>query len=124
MITFEAKNDFKNTNKLFNRLRSKAKIVDLDRIGQMGVDALRDATPVQTGETASSWYYTIDREQDYATITWCNSNVVDGANVAVLLQYGHATRNGSWVEGIDFINPALKPVFDEIAQTAWREVTK
>lgn len=124
MITFEAKNDFKNTNKLFERLRSRAKIVDLDRIGQMGVDALSAATPVQTGETASSWYYTIDRGQDYATITWCNSNVVDGANVAVLLQYGHATRNGSWVEGIDYINPALKPVFDEIAQTAWREVTK
>ena len=124
MITFEAKNDFKNTNKLFDRLRSKAKIVDLDRIGQMGVDALSAATPVQTGETASSWYYTIDRGQGYATITWCNSNVVDGANVAVLLQYGHATRNGSWVEGIDYINPALKPVFDEIAQTAWREVTK
>lgn len=95
----------------------------LERTGQKGVDALSAATPVDTGKTASSWSYEIVRGDGTATIKWLNSDVEGGCNVAMLIQYGHGTRGGTYVEGIDYINPALQPVFDEMADEVWKEVT-
>ena len=90
----------------------------------MGVDALREATPRDTGKTANSWDYIIEETPDSVTITWTNSNENRSIPIALLIQYGHATRKGGWVSGIDYINPALKPIFEEIAKSAWEEVTK
>lgn len=95
--------------------------------GQRGVEALMNATPVRTGLTASSWRYKIEEDKDKGSLTliWTNSNIVDDwFNVALMLQYGHGTKSGVWVEGIDYINPALKDIFDDIANNLWREVTK
>jgi hypothetical protein len=90
----------------------------------MGVNALAAATPVKTGITASSWGYKIVTEEGSTRIVWTNSNVVKGQQVAILLQYGHGTRNGGYVVGRDYINPALQPIFDDIAKNAWKEVNE
>lgn len=99
----------------------------LERYGQEGVNALRDATPIDSGNTANSWSYEVRRWKNArssgATISWVNSNVVDGVPIAILLQYGHATSSGSWVQGRDYINPALQPIFDKIANDVWKEVS-
>ena len=95
----------------------------LNKYGKMGVSALAAATPVDTGKTADSWIYEIETSKDSYTITWSNTNVNNHVNIALILQYGHATRNGGYVSGRDYINPALQPVFDQIAEEAWREVT-
>ncbi|HNX63451.1 MAG TPA: HK97 gp10 family phage protein [Candidatus Limiplasma sp.] len=91
--------------------------------GQAGVEALSAATPKDSGETAGSWSYEIVQKPTGVAIVWSNSNMNDGANIAVLLQYGHGTRNGGYVQGVDYINPALKPIFERIANEAWKEVT-
>jgi hypothetical protein len=96
----------------------------LERYGQMGVDALRAATPVDEGVTANSWYYEVLQERNTWSIIWGNTHIVDGRPIAVLLQYGHATRNGGWVEGRDYINPALKPIFDKMVAEGWKVVMK
>lgn len=96
----------------------------LSKYGQIGVNALAAATPLDSGQTASSWTYEIIQGSGKYSIVWSNTNVVNGRPIAVLLQYGHATRNGGWVEGRDFINPALRPIFDKIVAEAWMEVTK
>lgn len=96
----------------------------LEKYGQMGVDALREATPKDTGKTSESWSYSIEMENGVARVIWSNSNVSDWANVAVLIQYGHATRNGGYVEGIDYINPAMSSIFEKMAQDIWKEVAK
>ena len=122
LITVEAKGSFKH---LFNFLESAKDIFDiskLDRYGRMGVEALKSATPVDTGRLADSWFYEIDRTPNGASISWHNNDIEGGVNVAVLIQYGHATRNGSWVEGIDYINPAIRPIFNQIADDCWAEV--
>ena len=90
----------------------------------MGVDALREATPKDTGKTSESWSYSIEMKDGTAKVIWSNSNVSDWANVAVLIQYGHATRNGGYVEGIDYINPAMSSIFEKMAQDIWKEVAK
>lgn len=90
----------------------------------MGVEALSKATPKNSGKTASSWFYEIQRDNSSWIITWKNSNINNGVPIAIVLQYGHATRNGGYIEGIDYINPALKPVFERIADSAWKEVTR
>jgi hypothetical protein len=95
----------------------------LDKYGRLGVDALANATPKDSGKTASSWYYTIEQGADESTITWSNSNVNKGVNIAIILQYGHGTGTGGFVQGIDYINPAMAPIFDEIANRAWEEVS-
>lgn len=124
MISFNMKGSFNKTFAFLKRNR-KLNLNDLYKFGQMGVDALREATPKDSGLTADSWYYEVVDEDGRISIRWLNRNVVDGwCNIAVILQYGHATGTGGYVEGIDYINPALKPIFDKIAKHAWEEVTR
>ena len=106
------------------RAKETVRLGDLDRYGREGVTALSSATPVDTGKTASSWEYEITHKDDSVTITFNNTNIQNGVPIAIILQYGHGTRNGGWVQGRDYINPAIQPVFDKIAESAWREVTK
>ena len=124
MIKFENKGDFsKTTNFLTNLKRSKL-VKDLDKFGRKGVEALKSMTPINTGLTANSWYYEIIEENNTTKINFCNSNIQNGVPIAIILQYGHGTRNGGWVEGRDYINPAIRPIFDDIVNNAWKEVTK
>lgn len=122
MITIRQKGDFKKTEKFLKKSLGRDYRKVLEKYGETGVRALSDATPVESGITASSWYYEIVQKDSYISIVWKNSNVQNGVNIAVILQYGHATRNGGYVEGRDYINPALKPIFDALAEEAWREV--
>ena len=124
MITFRQKGDFSKLTNYLERLKEAANIGVLDKYGKAGVAALASATPTDTGETASSWYYEIERQNGSVSIIFKNSHVNKGVNVAIILQYGHGTGTGGWVEGRDYINPAIQPVFDKIAEDAWREVTK
>ena len=96
----------------------------LDKYGQRGVDALRAATPVDSGETASSWTYELDVKFKRYTITWTNTHVVNGVPIAIILQYGHATNNGGFVSGRDYINPTIRPIMDKIADDLWKEVSR
>lgn len=124
MITFRQKGDFSKTMSFLERAKESVKLGTLDRYGREGVAALSSATPVDTGLTARSWYYKIERDKNTATISFFNSNIQNGVPIAIVLQYGHGTRNGGWVQGRDYINPAIQPIFDKIANTAWKEVTK
>lgn len=123
-LKFETKGDWKNTFSFLTRAKKINIKKVLEKYGKKGLAALYEATPKDTGVTASSWYYEITQGKDYSEITFCNSNAPSGVKVAVLLQYGHATRNGGWIEGIDYINPALRPIFDKLADDAWKEVTR
>lgn len=124
MITFSQKGDFSKLSSYLERVKNVIKIGNLDRFGREGVSALSSATPRDSGETANSWYYKINREKDSVSITFHNSNVNKGVNIAIILQYGHGTRNGGYVQGIDYINPAIQPIFERIAEDAWKEVTR
>lgn len=123
MITFKHKGDFKKTEKFLKKSLGKDYRKVLDRYGDYGVKALSAATPVESGITASSWSYEIVQKDSFISIVWKNSNIQKGVNIAVILQYGHGTRNGGYVEGRDYINPALRPIFDSLADAAWKEVT-
>ena len=122
MIRVSMRGDFAKTNSFFQRILEKVKLSSLDKWGRKGVEALSSATPVDTGLTASSWYYEIIRGNEGVSIQWRNSNVKNGVNIALIIQYGHAARNGVFIEGRDYINPALAPIFDEIEESAWKEV--
>ena len=124
MISFRQKGDFSKLTKFLERAKETVYLGDLNKYGRQGVAALASATPIDSGETASSWYYEIENNKESATITFYNSNVQNGVPIAIILQYGHGTRNGGWVEGRDYINPAIQPVFDRIVNDAWKEVTK
>lgn len=125
MIRFSSKGDFSKTIKFMDKVYDKTILKILEKYGHQGVEALAEATPKDTGKTAASWGFEIRTEPGLYKITWFNTNTIkDYANVALLLQYGHGTRNGGYVQGRDYINPALKPVFDRIAEEAWREVTE
>ena len=124
MITFRQKGDFSKLTRFLERAKEAVHLGDLDKYGRQGVAALSSATPVDSGLTAESWYYEIENKNGSATIKFNNSNVQNGVPIAIVLQYGHGTRNGGWVQGRDYINPAIQPIFDEIANEAWREVTK
>lgn len=124
MITFRQKGDFSKTTRFLKRAKTALHLGDLDKYGREGVAALSSVTPVDTGLTASSWYYKIERKNDSVRILFCNSNIQNGVPIAIILQYGHGTGTGGWVEGVDYINPAVRPIFDEIVKSAWREVTK
>lgn len=114
---------FSKTDTFFQRILEKVKLSSLDSWGRKGVNALSSATPRDTGLTAESWYYQIVRTKDGVRLQWLNSNVNNGVNIALIIQYGHAARNGVFVEGRDYINPALKPIFDSIEESAWKEVS-
>ena len=124
MISFRQKGDFKKLTRYLERAKEVVKLGDLDKYGREGVAALSSATPKDTGLTADSWYYKIENKNGSAKITFNNSNIQNGVPIAIILQYGHGTRNGGFVEGIDYINPAIRPIFEKIANDAWREVTK
>ena len=124
MITFRQKGDFSKLSRFLERAKETVHMGDLDRYGREGVAALASATPVDSGLTASSWYYEIARTKEGVTISFKNSNINKGVPIAIILQYGHATRNGGWVEGRDYINPAIQPIFDRLTNDAWKEVRK
>lgn len=123
MIVLKNKGDFSKTTNFLKRIMKLDYKSILSKYGKMGVDALAKSTPVDTGLTASSWSYEIVEDDDGATIYWKNSNIVKGVPIAVILQYGHGTGTGGYVEGIDYINPALRSIFEGIADDAWKEVT-
>lgn len=114
---------FNKTEQFLKKAHNASKAIDLTKYGEKGVAALQAATPTRTGLTASSWYYKIEKSGSTITLSFLNSNVNRGVPIAIILQYGHGTNNGGWVQGRDYINPALRPVFDEMAQAIWREVT-
>ena len=124
MIKFRQKGDFSKLTKFLEQSKEAVKLEDLDRFGKAGVSALASATPVETGLTANSWYYEIEHNNGSASISFHNSNIQNGVPIAVILQYGHGTRNGGWVQGRDYINPAIQPLFDQIANEALKEVTE
>ena len=124
MITIRQKGDFSKTLKYLEKAKRSATLRSLERFGKEGVVALASATPVDSGLTANSWYYKIERGNGVYKISFHNSNIQNGVPIAIILQYGHGTRNGGWVEGQDYINPAIQPVFDNLANEAWKEVTK
>lgn len=124
MISFRQKGDFSKATQYFAQLRKASKLNILQKYGQEGVNALSSATPVDTGLTAKSWGYKIEETKSATKLVFTNSNVNKGVNIAIILQYGHGTGTGGWVEGRDYINPAIQPIFDKIADEAWKEVTK
>lgn len=124
MIRFRQKGDFSKLTRFLERAKEAVRLGDLDKYGREGVAALASATPVESGLTANSWYYEITNKNGSAAITFYNSNVNKGVPIAIILQYGHGTRTGGWVQGRDYINPAIQPIFDKIANEAWREVTR
>ena len=123
-IVFRHEGDWNKTDRFLKKAKRITKKINLDRYGQQGVELLKAMTPKDTGETAHSWDYRIENSKGRTAIVFTNSNVVDKVPIALVLQYGHATTNGGWVEGLDYINPAIQPLFEEILQNAWREVTR
>lgn len=124
MIKITSKGDFKKADTFLEKMLELGGLGILDRYGREGVNALASATPRDTGKTAASWDYMIEREPGSTSITWTNSNINDGVNIAVIIQYGHGTGTGGYIQGIDYINPAIRPVFEHIADSIWEEVTK
>ncbi len=123
-VTIKNKGDFAKTYKFLNSSKNNSNIQSiLERYGQKGVDALASNTPADSGRTANSWTYNIEKKGNQYSISWLNTNVVNGCNIAVILQYGHGTKNGGYVTGRDYVNPALKPIFDKMADAVWKEVT-
>lgn len=124
MVTLVSGKGFNKTRSYFERLKNLFHTGILDKYGQEGVNALRQNTPSDTGKTAESWSYTIERKDGKVSIIWTNSNIQNGVPIAVILQYGHGTKNGGYVQGIDYINPAMAPIFKNIADEAWKEVCR
>lgn len=122
MISYTASGNTHNTDRFLASILHGDLYSGLEPLAQRGVDALRAATPRKTGATADSWTYEIEKSSAGATIWWKNTNTIGGFNVAIGLQYGHGTGTGGWIQGYDFINPALRPIFDEIADAVWKEV--
>ena len=122
MIKVISKGNFKKTEEMLKRSGNWSSKIDLDKYGSKGAAALKEATPKDTGLTANSWSYNITRSKNSVIISFENTNINDGVPIAIILQYGHGTRNGGWVEGYDYINPAVRPIFDELAKAAWKEV--
>lgn len=124
MISFRQKGDFSKITRYLEGVKKFVKLGDLDKYGREGVAALESATPIDTGLTARSWYYEIINKNGVARINFNNKNINQGVPIAIILQYGHGTGTGGWVEGRDYINPAIQPIFDKIAESAWKEVTR
>jgi hypothetical protein len=124
MISFSQKGDFSTVERYLSRLKDSQRYAVLNKYGSLGQNALSNATPVESGLTAASWSYTIEQRPGYYSIRWHNSHVENGIPIAVILQYGHGTGTGGYVQGRDYIMPAIRPIFDQIVAEAWREVTK
>ena len=124
MIVLTYKGDLKRTTNFLEKAKKFNPKAILERYAQQGKAALMASTPIDSGKTANSWGYIIAVEKGTCSITWTNSNLVDGIPLVILIHYGHGTRNGGYVEGVDFINPALKPIFDALADDAWKEITQ
>lgn len=122
MIKVTSSGDFNKTTKFLKFLESGDLYRGLSGYGRRGVDALSSATPHDTGETAQSWGYQIGRQNGRISISWFNTHVESGVNIAVIIQYGHGTGTGGWIEGRDYINPAMRPIFDKILDDMWRQV--
>lgn len=122
MIKVSSKGDFRNTIKFLENVEKSNYINILRKYGEKGVNRLKAATPVDSGKTANSWEYKIEHNKNKISLVWYNTNINDGVPIALILQTGHGTRTGGYVRGIDYINPAMKPVFDEIANEVWKEV--
>lgn len=122
-VKFEVSGSFTKIERFLNRMKRREYLNVLDEFGRDGVQALRNATPVDSGATAEAWDYEIKRTRNYTEIVWTNSNINDGVPIAVILQYGHGTGTGGYVQGRDYINPAIRPIFDKIAEKAWKVVT-
>lgn len=123
-IEFKQKGSFTNTLKWLLRIQKPIDLKSLAKFGEAGVTALSSATPIDTGKTAGSWNYSIEQKRESVVISFNNTNINDGVPIAIILQYGHGTRNGGWVQGIDYINPAIQPIFNDIVNNAWQEVTR
>lgn len=124
MIKIRQKGDFRKLTSFLEKAKEGFNIGTLDKYGKKGVAALSSATPIDTGLTASSWFYKIENKNGVAKIEFHNSNIQKGVSIALILQYGHGTKNGGYVVGRDYINPAIQPIFDELAKNAWKEVTR
>ena len=124
IIQFKQKGDFSKTESFLKKLRKLDLDSVLDKYGKLGVQALANATPVETGKTAASWDYKLEKGKGVVTITWTNSNVNNGVPIALLIQYGHGTGTGGYVQGRDYIKPAILPIFDQLADALWKEVTE
>ena len=124
MITITQRGSFKNTERYLAKLKDSQRLAVLSKYGSLGVNALSNATPVESGQTAASWFYTIQQRPGYYSIRWHNSHVESGIPIAVILQYGHGTGTGGYVQGRDYIMPAIRPIFDQIVAEAMKEVTK
>ena len=124
MVRIRQKGNFNATTRYLERAKKGIRLSSLDRFGREGVSALASATPVESGETANSWHYKVESQNGVVKIVFYNSHVVNGVPIAIVIQYGHGTRNGGYVQGRDYINPAIQPVFDQLAEHAWKEVTK
>lgn len=124
MISFKQQGDFSKITRYLERVKEAIHLGLLDKYGREGVAALSSATPIDSGKTASSWYYDIENKRGSASIIFKNSNINQNVPIAIILQYGHGTGTGGWVQGRDYINPAIRPVFDKLVDEAWREVTK
>lgn len=122
-VKFEVSGSFTKTEKFINRMKRREYLNVLDEFGREGAQALRNATPVDSGKTAESWDYEIKRTRNCTEIIWTNSNINDGVPIAIILQYGHGTGTGGYVQGRDYINPAIQPIFDKMAEKAWKVVT-
>lgn len=122
MITFKHHGDFRNTERFFANAKKAEYLRILNNYGNAGVALLAEATPKDTGKTAASWTYKISRGRNVTYISWSNTNIVSGAPIAIMLQYGYGTRSGAYVQGRDYINPAIQPLFDQIADNVWKEV--
>lgn len=123
-VSFAHKGDFNKTEQFFNKILKRDYLSVLNKYGQEGVDALAHATPVDTGRTADSWGYEIVENGSNVTLQFTNSNVNQNVNIAIILQYGHGTGTGGYVSGRDYINPAIQPIFDKIADEAWKEIER
>lgn len=124
MISFRTRGNYKKITRFLERAKESIHVGLLDKYGRAGVEALKAATPKDTGLTSESWRYEIENQNGEARLTFLNSNINEGVPIAIILQYGHGTGTGGWVQGIDYINPAIRPIFEQLAEEAWKEVTK
>lgn len=124
MIKVTNRGSFKNFEAFALRMKQRTYLSVLEKYGPVGVQALSTATPSETGETARGWYYFIINRPGYFSIQWANSHMESGISIAAILQYGHGTKQGAYVEGVEYINPAMRPIFEQIATDMWKEVTR